>query len=248
MAFLTQFLSRSVLALLCVATLSAWTASTQQIDTTISEVDSCTASVNNEKGVYDKTDAPLSCQRWGLEWHAYWRAGTDLSNKVLSEVGYNFDHETEIGNQKPDWTGHAWHEILELADPDLDPDPEHENYGTTRLPTIKELIRIFDFNTTAGTPAVPASDHAFRAWLQIETNIEGFLDGYLISSTYRHINSLEMNGADKRLRYLGVEISTGKVVAFNEKLRLCESLTATASCIKPAVDVNVYAFLVSALP
>jgi hypothetical protein len=51
----------------------------------------------------------------------------------------------------------------------------------------------------------------------------------------------------KRVRFLAVEIGTGKVTALDDTHRVCESLSSTAVCSYPATDANVYAFLVGSL-
>lgn len=231
---LTQILSRLMLTVFCVVSLCAWTVGTQPVDEGTIEINSCTASVEffeERDAIYKKANAPESCQGWGLTWHGYWSGNDDANAKSLSNVGY----------EDPDNKVHAWHKILQLADPLQD--------GATRLPTIKELLRIFDFNDGSDA-AVPASDHVLRAWLQAEAENVAILDGYLISSTYRHINSEAGNdgemtsGGRKRIRYLGIHIDTGQVVAFNEKLKLCNDLDTDGSCLTSEIK-SVYAILVS---
>lgn len=228
---LTQVLFTSF----CIQFLCGWTVGEAPVDSlaSIGTLSSCTESVIKDlSGYYSKKDAPTECHRWGLKWIAH--KGADHKMTALT-----------VGNE-------AWIDIMREADPNY---TNTSADGPRRLPTIKELVRIFEYDInplTKSTAGVPVGDHVFRAWLQASDKGNAPLTGYLISSTYRHINSTsgnngEMNGSRKRIRYLGIEIGTGKVVAFNGSLKLCQSLDSSASCNKPATDVSVYAFFVEPL-
>ncbi len=247
MTYIKTSVKRIVLMALCLQLLCAWTIGVKPTDVTseLNFVKSCTVSVATTLLGYTKGDAPTECHRWGLKWSF---EGV-TSTKVLTSLITGDSPATGDDNNP---VSQAWHIILKKADPIDD--------GARRLPTIKELVRIFEYNNdNKSTAGVPATDHTFRAWLQADDGSKSVLDGYLITSTYRHINSTsgnngEVDGSRKKIRYLGIEIGTGKVVAFNAKLFLCESLidsdngtNVDADCIKPSPAVSVYAFYVGPL-
>lgn len=242
MSSIFYILHRVVFSLACVCLLCAWTIGASPSDETgtISGVKSCTSSVADTEvgsGVYSKA-AVEECHRWGIKWVPF--GGTTLDD--VRDVHIN----PENGNTVTEDNEYNWQIMLQKADPD--------DSGNTRLPTIKELVRIFEYDSdplVRSTAGVPIGDHVFRAWLQADENSDATLTGYLISSTYRHINSTSGNNGEKdgskdRIRYLGVEIGTGKVVAFDGSLKLCGPLNASAECTL-ASDVAVYALLAGKL-
>jgi len=235
MCSILNILHRTIFSLACVCLLCAWTIGGSPLDETgtISGVKSCTSSVADtalDSGVYSKASAGEECHRWGMKWMPF-------SGTTLDDVRDTFINP-ESGNTAPEDSEFNWQIMLQKADPD--------DSGNTRLPTIKELVRIFEYNSdplVRSSAGVPIGDHVFRAWLQADENSDATLTGYLISSTYRHINCGELNGSTKRIRYLGVEIGTGKVVAFNGALKLCGPLDDSAACTLRS-DVAIYALLV----
>lgn len=232
MGLLFNKVTRVAYSLLFIQLLCAWTVGGANTDSTanIGSVKSCTTTVAPiSTGGYDKDTAPSECHRWGLKWSIH---GADKKPSNVNDLGEPDD------TREDDWIL-----TLLLSDPDSDGEP--------RLPTIKELVRIFEYNKDERSPAgVPTTDQVFRAWLQEDANINP-LTGYLVSSTYRHINNGEIDSVSgdngKRVRLLAVEIGTGKVVALDGTHRVCESLSTTATCTYPATDANVYAFFVGSL-
>ena len=205
---------------------------------------SSTADIRTDDTSYRKGGyCILVCHRWDLQWQGVWNNSGDCELDELS-VG-------------------SWAEVLNAIDQD--------GIGTTRLPTIKELVRIFDYsNSASGDPALPVGHgkvdgffnfstkgNHFRAWLQVENQSTAFVDGYLISSTYRNIAADGGDVGDASPKILGIEIETGKVVAFDQNLNLCTELTSSGACAVDdnsdgdnidKYDVDVYAFKVSELP
>ncbi len=167
------------------------------------------------------------CHRWGLKWEGNWDSGSP---------------QCKLNNASTE----SWEDLLNNVDPD--------GSGSTRLPTIKELVRIFDYSSISSDIAMPAGSGVsggfkgtiFRSWLQAENRSVTFVDGYLISSTYRNIAADGTNG-DSEPKILGIEIETGKVVAFDQDLKLCGVLNTSGECANSTVE-NIYAFKVSELP
>ena len=229
-------IAKCTLILLAVLNTAGWVSGAEPGDSTtaVSGIESCIKNdILGNDGVYNKvTDVEDECHRWGLVWRGV--LGTSASNirrHIFREL-----------------SGETWAAVLNLAELNDDGVTREE----TRLPTIKELVRIFDFTVIPvevvagkGSLAVPAGDHHFRSYLQADRFDAAVLTGYLISSTYRNIN-----GGETTPKILGVEIQTGKVVAFDQDLKLCVSLTAGGVCNipDPADDVKVYAFKVRELP
>ncbi len=214
--------------------LLGWTTGVEPLDDIGTDEISGLLSCSSEAGIHDEDGklgayrkgswCTLVCHRWGLKWQGL---GFGANNCYLDELS----------------AADNWADALNSAD-SLDD-------GATRLPTIKELVKIFDYsNSTANDPALPAGHDQdenetkgtlFRAWLQLDNTNQTFLTGYLISSTYRNIN-----GGETTPKILGIEIETGKVVAFDQDLKLCGALNTSGECANPT-DVNVYAFKVSEL-
>lgn len=229
-------IAKCTLILLVVLNTAGWVSGEELNDETsvdASGIESCTKGVDITDYIYLKrTRVEDECHRWGLVWRGI--LGTTASNIGRHEF-------RELSSE-------TWASVLNLAELNDDGVTREE----TRLPTIKELVRIFDYTVISeeavagkGSLAVPAGDHHFRSYLQETVSDAAVLKGYLISSTYRNINAGETTP-----KILGVEIQTGKVVAFDQDLKLCVSLTAGGVCNipDPADDVKVYAFKVRELP
>lgn len=220
----------------------------------VSGIPSCSAKAKvhtsgSEKDAYrkNKQDCEFYCHRWGLLWEGVWKSSS--SQCKLGDVS-SVSEVTGAG----DWAG-----TLNTLNSKFES-------KSTRLPTIKELVRIFDYTSfTANDPAFPGDDLVsagekgtlFRAWLQKNNSELTYLTGYLISSTYRNIAADGGDVGDASPKILGIEIETGKVVAFDQDLNLCTELTSSGGCAVDdnsdgdnidKYDVDVYAFKVSELP
>lgn len=256
-----MLLNRLLIAKFLVLLLCAWTVPSMPEDITnsaIGDTVSCTYQVSRdpvESSVFNKAEAPLNCHRWGLKWGFYQPDGT---RSLASVRNMSPPFENQIVSQEVEWQLVLWA---------ID---NNEN-GNPRLPTIKELVRIFEYDPDLKSRSgVPNTDEVFQAWFQVNSTSSTPLDGYLISSTYRHINGTAevrgemrdphhyaervLNGDRfnpnikyKRIRILGIEIGTGKVVAFNRRLELCENLTESAECSPTSSQREVYAFTVADL-
>ncbi|WP_396586686.1 hypothetical protein [Bermanella sp. R86510] len=261
-------IKRFVLVTVLIQILCAWTVAPlpKDVTSTIDGLVSCSSEVPTaelDSSVFVKEDAPKNCHRWGLKWGFYQPNG---GMSLASVRGMDPPEDDEDVSQGVDWQLVLWAvDVDEEDDDELRPSID----GDSRLPTIKELVRIFNYDSdpdTKSNAGVPVTDQVFRSWLQANGNASDVLDGYLISSTYRHINSTSGSNGEmrapyhaeerykygdgpgvfyKRARVLGVEIGTGKVVSFNGHLELCESLAANAVCNTPVTEVNVYAFTVT---
>jgi hypothetical protein len=96
-----------------------------------------------------------------------------------------------------------------------------------RLPTIKELVRLFTYGTYVDADNGDAvknygiTDPVISAWLS------GVTDGYLISSSYRNLDG-EVNTDDTYNDIYAIHISSGRVVAVypgpSGDIRLCLGL------------------------
>lgn len=98
-------------------------------------------------------------------------------------------------------------------------------YGDTyRLPTIKELVRLYDY--TGG-----GLDKAVKGWIdEIGSDRE---KTWIISSSYRDIDGYYDNGLDfEYLQVFALNVGTGEVKTFQRNdLALCLSLTDAADNI-----------------
>ena len=221
-------IAKCTLILLAVLNTAGWVSGENPVDSTEPDggIISCITYVSRPFDEYYSKSTSIAdeCHRWGLVWEG-----------ILGTTSYQINRHIfrELSSE-------TWASVLELADPNND--------GATRLPTIKELVRIFDYTVipvevAAGKGlAVPALDYHFRSYLQADIWDPEVLTGYLISSTYRNINA-----GERTPKVLGIEIQTGKVVAFNQDLTWCEELSTGGGC-ETSTDVNVYAFRVRELP
>jgi hypothetical protein len=99
-----------------------------------------------------------------------------------------------------------------------------------RLPTIKELVRLFDYTGGTGFASNPVIKKNIDDMTLAPTGVE-----WLISSSYRDIDTkYDVNNND-RLQIFAINISTGEVKTFetgsrpgpsNDTLRLCAGLTS----------------------
>ncbi|MFT7109499.1 MAG: hypothetical protein ACI843_001161 [Psychrobacter glaciei] len=122
-----------------------------------------------------------------------------------------------------------------------------------RLPTIKELVRLYDYTSGTGFASNPVIKSYIDTMEPALTGVE-----WLISSSYRDIDTRYDVGTNYsgRLQIFAINISTGEVKTFetgyrsgsgpsNDKLRLCAGLNSgsTAYC---TVDDNqvVYQIIV----
>jgi hypothetical protein len=233
-------IAKCTLILLAVLHTAGWVLGEEPVDATDpdapSGIKSCTLGVGTQplSGAYSKnTGVADECHRWGLVWRGILGASNPaINNHIFRELS----------------DANTWAGVLNLAELNDD-----ETSGATRLPTIKELVRIFDYtiipvDVAAGVGlAVPAGDDHFRSYLQAAEDNTAVLSGYLISSTYRNIASDGGNVGDNIPKILGIELQTGKVVVFDQDLNLCVGLNNTGAC-DTTEDVNVYAFKVKTLP
>jgi len=108
---------------------------------------------------------------------------------------------------------------------------------THRLPTIKELVRLFDYTNGDGL------DYIVKSWVTPDDKT------WIISSSYRDIDGYYDNGADfEYLQVFALNASTGEVKAFQRNdLKLCvelDGVTDIGRCIITENDHTVYAIKV----
>jgi hypothetical protein len=120
-----------------------------------------------------------------------------------------------------------------------------------RLPTIKELVRLYDYTGGTGFASNPVIKSYIDLMIETQSGVE-----WLISSSYRDIDGdYDVPGDPTafygRLQIFAINISTGEVKTFETgyrssgdyKLRLCAGLNSSAYC---TVDDNqvVYQIIV----
>ena len=108
--------------------------------------------------------------------------------------------------------------------------------GDYRLPTIKELVRLFDYTYVAGSFVGFDSSTILGAY--INTEVTGDQSkAWIVSSSYRDIDG-QYDSTSDRLQILAINVTTGEVQAFepgnkaggSERLDLCTELWSNGDC------------------
>lgn len=167
--------------------------------------------------------------------------GTDIVKRTVEAVNSSDEYDrcdtatniyTDPLGDVPNFC-HRWNLVWEKLEGDqLDWAPEAGGAGY-RLPTIKELVRMFDYTGGTGLAANPIIDY----WLDgLETPDK---KEWLITSSYRDIDGDydQHDGESGRLQIFAINIATGEVKTFEpgkkslilNDLQLCESLNNDGS-------------------
>lgn len=103
--------------------------------------------------------------------------------------------------------------------------------GDYRLPTLKELVRLFNYSVISDSPDVKAGlDGVIRDWIA-ESGAD-LDDTWIISSSYRDIDGVYDNGATyEYLQVFALNAGTGEVKTFiPTNFHMCLELDATGAC------------------
>jgi len=163
--------------------------------------------------------------------------GVDKHTVTATNSGVNYDRcDTPLINYTfPEVNPtkcHRWNLVWEsIVDEQVEWEPEVGGAGY-RLPTIKELVRLFDYTGGAGLTANPIISN----WLTVTADKKE----WLISSSYRDIDGDydQHNAQTGRLQIFAINIATGEVKTFEpgkkspslNELQLCESLYSNGDC------------------
>lgn len=177
--------------------------------------------------------------------------GIDVDkNTVTATSGDDYDRcdtatniYTDTGGEAPDFC-HRWNLVWEpITDDQNDWTPEAGEAGY-RLPTIKELVRLFDYTGGTGFAVNPI----INSWLTTTVDKKE----WLISSSYRDIDGLYDANNNNRLQIFAINIATGEIRTFEpgdksgaNRLDLCEELNELGECTFPVPSTQtVYAIKV----
>jgi hypothetical protein len=115
-----------------------------------------------------------------------------------------------------------------------------------RLPTIKELVRLYNY----ADPANAKLDPIISKWLGNDINV----NTWLISSSYRDLDGSYDAGTngEGRLQVFALNALTGEVRAFEpgqksgvNGLKLCVSLQSNGDCVLDLGDTKIHALKVN---
>jgi len=177
-----------------------------------------------------------------------------MANGWLAPVDFNLDsegdksvnHKIDIYNRCDTPVGgapinecHRWNLVWSnaLITDKTDWKPEEVGAGS-RLPTIKELTKMFDYTgaTDVSDPVGFASNPIFNSWLSVIGDNSAKMK-WLISSSYRDIDGSYNSSGTGRLQIFAINIATGQVRTFepgqkggSNGLDLCVSLASNGDC------------------
>jgi hypothetical protein len=103
--------------------------------------------------------------------------------------------------------------------------------GSYRLPTIKELVRLFNYSVISDNPDDKAGlDAVIRSW--IAASVTDLNDTWIVSSSYRDIDGVYDNGVTyEYLQVFALNAGTGEVKTFiPTNFHMCLELDATGAC------------------
>jgi hypothetical protein len=184
----------------------------------------CDAAKSSWEGEAPTTTPPEQCHRWGLIWKPVSYSLNTL--KISSD-----DDELEDYHPDADIIGDNW-----------------------RLPTIKELTRLFNYEGTVAGSTVTnngiTGNPVLVEWLS-ETTVA---DGFLISSSYRNISG-DAGVEDKRNQIFVIKVSNGRILTAtpgrtdtSQSMKLCLGMTTDGSTVKGKCErelaANFYALKV----
>jgi hypothetical protein len=150
---------------------------------------------------------------------------------------------TEYGFKAAPSICHRWGLVFEYGNKPTIWEPKFSGDILRRLPTIKELVRLFNYTDGTGL------DEIIESWL---TTVDA--NTWLISSSYRDIDgNYDAGGAGTgRLQIFALNAFTGEVKTFYPNfeidiypLRLCESLESNGDCVLDFTATNIYALKVN---
>ncbi len=161
--------------------------------------------------------------------------GVDKHTVTATNSGVNYDRcDTPLINytfpEENPTKCHRWNLVWTPVDgTQSDWQPEVDG-GGYRLPTIKELVRLFDYTSGDGL----ATNPIIYSWMTGISETD-----WLISSSYRDIDGDydQHNGQTGRLQIFAINISTGEVKTFEpgkksgaDGLDLCTGLDSNGNC------------------